>query len=780
MSKKSNNPKSLVIVESPAKANTIEKFLGSDYIVKSSIGHIRDLPKKGMSIDIEKGFIPQYEVNPDKKKTVSELKKLAKDAETVWLATDEDREGEAIAWHLYEALKLDDLKTKRIVFHEITKNAILNAIQNPRKIDKQLVDAQQARRVLDRLVGYELSPVLWKKVRTGLSAGRVQSVTVRLIVEREKEIENFESESSFKVTAEFITDTGKKFKAELKNRIPEFEKAKSFLESLKGAEFTIEDVKKKPSVKKPSPPFTTSTLQQEASRKLGFSVKQTMVVAQKLYESGKITYMRTDSLNLSDTAIAGASKNIKNMFGDEYSQPRRFSAKTKGAQEAHEAIRPTNMDVDSVSGDNNQKRLYELIWKRTTASQMADAKLEKTTATINISTSDEKFVAQGEIIKFDGFLKLYLESTDDENEENGNDKILPPLKKGQELTAAEIIAKEIFKRPAPRYTEASLVKKLEEMGIGRPSTYAPTISTVQDRGYVEKTSKEGVKREYKVISLTESNLKVKTESEITGAEKNKLFPTDTGTVVNDFLVKYFPDIVDFNFTAKVEEEFDEISKGKKVWNKMISEFYSNFHESVEESDNISKSDAISARHIGDDPKTGKPIFARLGKYGPMLQMGETESEDKPKFASLMKNQSITSITLDEALKMFKLPRKIGQDKEGNEVVAQIGRFGPYVRHQKTFASITEEELFTITLDDALQKITDKSNNKNKNLLKEFDGSDIKVMNGRYGPYVTNGKVNAKIPKDTEPTALELADAEELIKNAPTKKKRGAAKTTKKK
>lgn len=772
---KKRNIKSLVIVESPAKANTIEKFLGNEFTVKSSIGHIRDLPKKGMSIDIDKGFKPQYEINPDKKKTVTELKKLAKDADTVWLATDEDREGEAIAWHLAEALKLDDLKTKRIVFHEITKNAILKAIDNPRKIDKHLVDAQQARRVLDRLVGYELSPVLWKKVRRGLSAGRVQSVAVRLLVEREREIDEFKPKSNYKVTAEFILDDNKKLTAELKNKISSKKKAEEFLKSVIGADFTVEDIIKKPSVKKPSPPFTTSTLQQEASRKLGFSVKQTMVVAQKLYESGKITYMRTDSLNLSDVAIASSADQVKSMFGNEYSQPRRFSTKSKGAQEAHEAIRPTDMHNETVSGDRNQKKLYDLIWKRTMASQMADAKLEKTTATIGINTTDEKFVAQGEVIKFDGFLKLYIESTDEENEENGKSKILPPIKKGQKLDLSEIVAKEIFKRPAPRYTEASLVKKLEEMGIGRPSTYAPTISTIQDRGYVEKGDKDGYKRDYNVITLKNDEVNAKKKTEITGAERNKLFPTDTGMVVNDFLNKYFPDIVDFNFTAKVEQEFDEISKGKKIWNQMISDFYDKFHDTVEKSEEISKKDAVQARNLGVHPKTGKPIFARIGKYGPMLQMGETEDEDKPKFASLPKNQRIDKITLEEALKLFDLPRTIGNAPDGKEVQAQIGRFGPYVRHERTFASITEDEIFTITLDEALNKIEEKKNQKNKNLMKEFDNTDIKVMNGRYGPYVTNGKVNAKIPKDIKPESIDLDKAEELIKNAPAKKRKRAAK-----
>lgn len=774
------NIKSLVIVESPAKANTIRKFLGKDFTVKSSVGHIRDLPKKDMSIDIENGFKPTYQISPDKKKTVSELKKLAKNAESIWLATDEDREGEAIAWHLVEALNLKEEKTRRIVFHEITKPAILNAIENPRKLDTQLVDAQQARRILDRLVGYELSPVLWKKVKGGLSAGRVQSVAVRLIVEREREVDEFKPGSSFKVKAEFTNEDGKKFSAVLKNRLKSKDDAFDFIDKVKDADYKIEDVKKKPSKKSPAPPFTTSTLQQEAARKLGFSVKQTMVIAQKLYESGKITYMRTDSVNLSKFAISESTKQIKRIFGDDYSQTRNFATKSKGAQEAHEAIRPTDMAVENIKGDRNMMRLYNLIWKRTMASQMAAAQLEKTTATIEISNSKEKFQAQGEVIKFDGFLKLYIEATDDENGEKEDTGILPPLNKGETVDLQEMNAKEIYKRPAPRYTEASLVKKLEEMGIGRPSTYAPTISTVQDRGYVEKADKEGEEREYYLIKLQNGEVKVNKETEITGAERNKLFPTDIGTVVTDFLVKYFPEIVDYGFTAKVEEEFDEISRGEKQWNKMIESFYGKFHETVEKSEDITRKEAMQARKLGTHPKTGKFVYARMGKYGPMLQMGETEDDEKPKFASLMKGQKMEKITLEEALKMFELPRKIGEAPDGKEVTAQIGRYGPYVRHDRTFASISDDEIFSITLEEALKKIEDKKIQKSKNTIQEFDDSDIKVLNGRFGPYVTNGKKNVKVPKDKTPAELTFEECKEMIEKAPAKKRRTRKKATKKK
>ena len=764
------NIKSLVIVESPAKAKTIEKFLGSEYTVTSSKGHIRDLPKKGMSIDIENNFVPTYEINEDKKKVVQELKKLVKDANHVLLATDEDREGEAIAWHLYEALGLKKKETKRIVFHEITKNAILKAINNPRELNIELVDAQQARRVLDRLVGYELSPVLWKKVKTGLSAGRVQSVAVRLIVEREREVEAFKNESSFRVTAEFQSKDGKLFTAELKKKIPTYEEAKDFVQSLIGADYTIEKLEKKPAKKRPAAPFTTSTLQQEASRKLGFSVKQTMVVAQKLYENGKITYMRTDSLNLSESAIQQAKEEIVLNYGEKYSSPTRYKTKSEGAQEAHEAIRPTDFALQEVKGDRNSQKLYELIWKRTIASQMAEAQIERTIATIGISGLDDKFEARGEIIRFDGFLKVYIEDTDDEGEENGNGKILPPLQENETPMLLSCKARETFKRPPARYTEASLVKKLEELGIGRPSTYAPTISTVQDRGYVVKEDREGEERKYKQVLLSDDKITDETLTEITGAERNKLFPTDIGSVVNDFLVKFFPDIIDFQFTAKVEQEFDEIANGNKKWNKMIADFYEPFHKDIEASADISRKDATQTRELGNDPKTGKPIFARVGRYGPMLQLGETEDEEKPKFAPIPQGKKFDKITLEEALPYFELPRHVGDSPDGYKVVTQIGRFGPYIRCNKTFVSITHDELFSIELDEAMERVKAKEEEKSKNELKLFEGSDVKVLNGRFGPYITDGKKNVKVPKDLKPEALTLEQCVEMIDKAPEKKK----------
>lgn len=766
----SENIKSLVIVESPAKAKTIEKYLGLDYIVASSVGHIRDLPKKGMSIDIDNGFIPQYEVNEDKKKVVSELKKLVKTSKRVLLATDEDREGEAIAWHLYETLGLNKKETKRIVFHEITKSAIVKAVQNPRDLDTKLVDAQQARRILDRLVGYELSPVLWKKVKTGLSAGRVQSVSVRLIVEREREIENFINESSYRVTADFKLENGKNFQAELKRKIPTYEEAKQFIESLVNSDFNVENLEKKPAKKKAAAPFTTSTLQQEASRKLGFSVKQTMSLAQKLYENGHITYMRTDSLNLSETAIDQAKEVIIDLFGLEYSSPTRFKTKSEGAQEAHEAIRPTNMANESIKGDRNQQRLYELIWKRTVASQMADAKLERTIVTISISGQDDKFEAKGEVIKFEGFLKVYIEDSDDENDENSENKLLPVIKNNESLDLNICKAKETYKRPPARYTEASLVKKLEELGIGRPSTYAPTISTIQDRGYVVKEDKEGFERKYKLITLENKIVSDDILTEITGAERSKLFPTDIGSVVNDFLVKFFPEIVDFKFTAKVEEEFDEIAKGKKQWNKMIADFYHPFHKTIEASSEISRKDATQTRELGLDPKTKKPIFARIGRFGPMLQLGNQEDEDKPIFASIPKGMKFDKITLEEALPFFDLPHEVGKSPDGYKIVTQIGRFGPYVKCNKTFVSIKEEEIFSLTLEDALQRIKEKEEAKSKMEIQIFEGSDIKVLTGRFGPYITDGSKNVKVPKDIKPEDITLEECIELIDKAPAKRK----------
>ncbi|MCF7812047.1 type I DNA topoisomerase [Candidatus Gracilibacteria bacterium] len=759
--------KNLVIVESPAKAKTIEKFLGKDFSVKSSFGHIRDLPKKEMAIDIEHGFEPQYEISPDKKKTVTELRKQSKDAQTIWLATDEDREGEAIAWHLSAALKLEEKSTKRIVFHEITKPAILKAIENPRTIDKKLVDAQQARRVLDRLVGYELSPVLWKKVKTGLSAGRVQSVSVRLIVEREREIQSFKPESSFKITAEFDLGKGSVLSAELPTKFKTAKEAMRFLEQCVGAEFSVEDLEKKPGKKSPSPPFTTSTLQQEASRKLGFSVKQTMVVAQRLYESGKITYMRTDSLNLSDTALSQAAKQIESKYGKNFVQIRKYKTKSAGAQEAHEAIRPTDLSKESVSGDRNESRLYELIWKRTIASQMADAKIERTTATINISTRSEKLKAQGEVVQFEGFLKVYFEGTDEENG-NGVSKILPPIKKGQPLALQQMKARQTFSRPPARYTEASLVKKMEEMGIGRPSTYAPTISTIQDRGYIEKGDREGRPRFFTVLTLKDKKVTNDEEQETIGTERGKLFPTDIGEVVNDFLVQYFPSIVDYDFTAKVEQEFDAIAQGKKKWNMMISEFYKPFHKTVEESAEIKKSDAQGMRELGTDPKTGKPVIVRIGRYGPMIQIGSADDEEKPRFSSLPTGKKMDDVTLEEALKMFELPRVLGKTKKGDEITANFGRFGPYVRYGKTFVSIKPEDPFSITLEKAKELIAQKEKQEAEKYIQTFKDSDIQVLNGRYGPYITDGTKNAKIPKDKEPSKLTLEECKELLEKAPAK------------
>ncbi|MCO5249840.1 MAG: type I DNA topoisomerase [Candidatus Kapabacteria bacterium] len=766
-----NKVKSLVIVESPSKAKTIEKILGSDFLVTSSVGHIRDLPKKDMGIDIENGFKPTYEVSQDKQKVVTELKKLAKNAETVWLATDEDREGEAIAWHLFETLKLSDKKTKRIVFHEITKTAILNSIENPRSLDKNLIDAQQARRVLDRLVGYELSPVLWRKVQKGLSAGRVQSVTVRVIVEREREIDAFESEPNYRVVGDFISAEGKNFRAELKQRFENFDKTKAFLEKIRNSGFKITDVVVKPSKRTPSAPFTTSTLQQEASRKLSFSVKQTMVVAQKLYENGFITYMRTDSLNLADSALEQAKSVISAEYGSKYSHLRHYKTKSSSAQEAHEAIRPTDLSKSEIKGDSNMMRLYDLIYKRTLASQMADAVLERTVANIEISNDNNVFVATGEVIKFDGFLRLYFESTDDENGVDDDSKILPPLTKGQIVDYSSITSRETFKNPPPRYTEASLVKKLEELGIGRPSTYAPTISTIQDRGYVEKKDLEGKQRAYSFFKLTRDALKSEQKTEITGAEKSKLFPTDVGMVVTDFLMKFFTDIVDFNFTAKVESEFDDIAKGKKTWQKMIQGFYGKFHKTIEASQDIKRTDAVENRVLGNDPKTGKPIIARIGRYGPMLQIGESDDEEKPKFAKMPKNSRLDQITLEEALKAFDLPRIIGTDANGVEISAQIGRFGPYLKHDKTFVSIKEEEIHEIALEEAIIRIQAKSDANKANTLKLFPSNEsIKVLNGRFGPYITDGKKNARVPKDKIPADLTLEECQELLDKAVAKPK----------
>ncbi|NQX98644.1 MAG: type I DNA topoisomerase, partial [Flavobacteriales bacterium] len=676
--------KNLVIVESPAKAKTIEKFLGKDFTVKSSFGHIRDLPGKNISIDIENDFAPDYVIPDDKKKIVAELRKLSKTAETVWLASDEDREGEAISWHLLEALNLKEEKTKRIVFHEITKSAITKAVENPRKINKDLVDAQQARRVLDRLVGYELSPVLWKKIKPSLSAGRVQSVAVRLIVERENEILDFKYTSSYKVVANFVVSNNAILKAELPQRFKTKTEAERFLEKCKTAEFTIDNLETKPAKKSPAAPFTTSTLQQEASRKLGFSVSQTMTVAQRLYEAGKITYMRTDSVNLSNDAIGAAKKEITTSYGAEYSQIRTYKTKSKGAQEAHEAIRPAYMSEHTFMGDPGQTRLYELIWKRTIASQMADAKLEKTTVKINISTTDENFIARGEVLIFDGFLKVYLEGTDDENSSE-KEGILPPLTVGEKLNVQEISATERFSHHPARYTEASLVKKLEALGIGRPSTYAPTISTVQKRGYVVKEDRDGNQRDFTTLTLTGENITDVTAKENYGFEKKKMFPTDIGTVVTDFLVENFSRVLDYSFTAQVEEQFDAIAEGQKQWNEMIADFYTPFHKRIE--DTLENAERASGeRLLGNDPESGKPLIVRIGKFGPMAQIGKTDDEGGAKFASLLTGQTIAKITLDEALELFKFPKTIGE-YEGHEIVVAQGRFGPYVKYDAMFVSI---------------------------------------------------------------------------------------------
>jgi len=765
--------KNLVIVESPAKAKTIEGFLGKDFIVKSSIGHIRDLPKKGgMAIDIENGFRPTYEISVDKKKVVEELSKLSKQSDIVWLATDEDREGEAIAWHLKEALNLKAEQTKRIVFNEITKTAITKAVENPRELDINLVNAQQARRVLDRLVGFELSPVLWKKVKYGLSAGRVQSVAVRLIVEREKEITDFISESSYKVTAHFMTSEKKLFKAELAKRFDSKEKAIEFLEQCKISEYKISTLSKKPAKKTPAPPFTTSTLQQEASRKLGFTVGQTMSVAQKLYESGKITYMRTDSMNLSDDAVKAAGDYIKSNYGQEFFKIRKFATKSKGAQEAHEAIRPTYLNNSDVQGERNQQRLYELIWKRTIASQMSDAQLERTTAEVMISKSSEKFVAKGEMIKFEGFLKVYLESTDDENNEDQSG-MLPRLTEGEQVSSKEILAQERFSKPKARFTEASLVKQLEELGIGRPSTYASTITTIQNRGYVEKGQSDGIIQNYCCLSLKNEQIKEIEKIEKTGSDKGKMKPTDIGIIVTDFLATNFSKVMDYSFTADVEKEFDFIAKGQKVWNEMIGKFYNSFVKTVNEVAERSES-AKGQRLLGEEPGTAKNVYVKIGRFGPMAQIGEAIDDEKPRFASLLADQSITTISLEEALELFKLPRIVGQFEE-EEVVAAIGRFGPYLRHKGKFISIKKDqndEPLTIKIDRAIELILAHRKAEDEKIINRFEGDPlIQVLNGRYGPFIQIGegarknKTNVKIPKELDPASLTREKCLELAQKS---------------
>jgi DNA topoisomerase I len=764
-------PKNLVIVESPAKAKTIEGYLGKDFKVTSSYGHVRDLPKGENAIDIKNKFKPTYEVSPDKKEVIKQLKLLVKDADTIFLASDDDREGEAISWHLKEVLKLKDENTKRIVFREITKSAITKALENPRSIDLDLVNAQQARRILDRLVGFELSPVLWKKIKAGLSAGRVQSVAVRFIVEREREIEKFNSESSYKITALFDAK-GKTLYAELPKKFETKEDAETFLKNCLQADFSIKSLETKPAKKSPAPPFTTSTLQQEASRKLYFSVAQTMSIAQKLYEAGKITYMRTDSVNLSNDAVASAQKEILSAFGKEYHQSRKFTSKSEGAQEAHEAIRPTDFSVQAAGGDRNEQRLYELIWKRAIASQMADAQLEKTNVSIAISNSDLTLGASGEVIKFQGFLKVYLESSEDEEEEENQAQkgLLPPLEIGQKLPLKEMKGRQSFTRPPARYTEASLVKKLEEMGIGRPSTYAPTISTIQKRNYVIKESREGTPRNYVEMVIQNGEFSEAEKTETTGSDKNKLFPTNIAMVVNDFLVEHFPNVIDYSFTAKVEKEFDDIAQGLQAWDQMIENFYSHFHSKVELTEQIKRTDVNSSKELGKDPKTGKKVIARLGKFGPLVQIGDQDDEEK-QFASLKKGQFIESITLEDALELFKLPRDVGYF-EDKKIVAAIGRFGPYIRHDGKFVSLGKEyDPLSVTEGEAIELIKAKREADAKRHIKSFDENpDLEILNGRWGPYIKFGKKNFKIPKDKEAAELTYSETIDIIENQPAPKK----------
>ena len=751
--------KNLVIVESPAKAKTIEKFLGSDFKVMSSYGHIRDLKKKELSID-DDTLEPEYEIPEDKKKLVNELKSNAKKAEKVWLASDEDREGEAISWHLCEVLGLDEKKTNRIVFHEITKPAILEAIEHPRHLDMNLVNAQQARRVLDRLVGFKLSPVLWRKVKPALSAGRVQSVAVRLIVEREREIQDFKSEPFYNVygTFAFMNPDGSamEVKAQLANKLKTYEEVIDFLEKCKEATFTVESINKKPMKRTPAPPFTTSTLQQEAARKLGFTVSQTMMVAQHLYESGRITYMRTDSVNLSKLCLGASKQEIINLYGEQYSKTRQYHTSSKGAQEAHEAIRPTYMDKTEIEGTAQEKRLYELIWKRTIASQMADAEIEKTTVNINISTTDEQFVAQGEVVKFDGFIKVYRESVDDEEQQDDYAHILPPLKKGQELTRREIQATERFTQGPQRYTEASLVHKLEELGIGRPSTYAPTISTIQQREYVQKGDKKGEERTYTVDILKGKQIAQKKRKELVGSDKGKLLPTDIGIVVNDFLMKNFREIMDYNFTAKVEQDFDKIAEGNEKWQSMLKAFYKDFEPSVEDTLNSRQEHKAGERQLGADPKTGRPVFVKIGRFGPVVQIGTADDQEKPQFAQLPKEQSMEAITLDEALELFKLPRTLG-NYEGMTVTIGTGRFGPYVLHDRKFTSLPkDEDPMTITLEKAIELINEKRHQETKKHMKFFmEDPKLEILNGRYGPYLAYDGKNYRLPKSMHEKVADL-------------------------
>ena len=777
--------KNLVIVESPAKAKTIEKFLGKDYKVMSSYGHIRDLKTKEFSIDIEHDYAPQYVIPADKKKLVSELKSEAKSAEQVWLASDEDREGEAISWHLYEVLGLKPENTKRIVFHEITKNAILHAIETPRDININLVNAQQARRVLDRIVGFELSPILWRKVKPALSAGRVQSVAVRLIVEREREINEFVSEAAFRVIANFILPDGTTvLKAELNRRLKDKKEVEAFLESCKNASFTIDDITTKPVKKSPAPPFTTSTLQQEAARKLGYSVSQTMMIAQRLYESGLITYMRTDSVNLSDLALGTAKEAIFETYGEKYYKFRQYHTKSKGAQEAHEAIRPTYISNVEAGSSSQEKKLYELIRKRTIACQMADAELERTTISVGISGQTERFVAVGEVISFEGFLQVYMESNDDDTEKEQENGLLPPVKLHETLSLKDIVATERFTQRPPRYTEASLVRRLEELGIGRPSTYAPTIQTIQNREYVVKGDKEGVERAYTVVSLSKGKIEEAEKTETVGADRNKLMPTDIGTVVNDFLMEYFPDVLDYNFTASVEKEFDSVAEGELVWTKAIDKFYKIFHPIVEATAAVKTEHKVGERELGIDPKSGNPVFVKIGRYGPVVQIGAAHADDKeapkPQFASLMKGQSIDTITLEEALKLFDLPRTVAE-YEGKVMVAAVGRFGPFIRHDGKFVSIQKDlNPLTITAEEAIALIEGKRVKDEQRFIKKFEEDpEMEILKGRFGPYISYQKANYRIPKTvTDPTILTLEDCKKIIAEAGEKP--AAKKTTRKK
>ena len=770
--------KNLVIVESPAKAKTIEKFLGKDFKVMSSYGHIRDLKEKSFSIDIDNNFAPIYEIPEDKKDLVRELKKAAKDAQMVWLASDEDREGEAIAWHLYEVLELNPDNTKRIVFHEITKTAILNAIENPRDIDINRVDAQQARRVLDRIVGFELSPVLWKKIKPSLSAGRVQSVAVRLIVERENEIKAFNPEEYFRVTGSFADNQGNQFKAELSRRLENEAVVRQLLNDCIGATYSIEDVNVRPVKKSPAPPFTTSTLQQEASRKLGFTVSQTMMVAQRLYEAGHITYMRTDSVNLSSLAIATISSEIKQNIGEEYLKVRNYQTKSKGAQEAHEAIRPTYISNHSIEGSAQEKKLYNLIWKRTIASQMSDAELEKTTIDIAPSTRPERFIASVEVIKFDGFLKIYIEGNDDDNTDETTEGLLPSLNIGDQVSASDIIATQRYTQQPIRYTEASLVKKMEELGIGRPSTYAPTISTIQNREYVEKGEKTGEKRNFICLTLKNGKISSRTKSESVGAEKGKLLPTDIGIVVNEFLTSYFPNILDYNFTAQVEDVFDEIAEGNSKWATEIASFYQSFHPSIDEAMNMRLEHKVGERQLGIDPVSGKPISVKIGRFGPLVQLGEGDTDQKPQFASLQKGQSIATITLEEALKLFELPRNLGTF-EDKDIIVAVGRFGPYIKHDNSFVSVPKDLSPTaITLEEACQLILDKRDADNKKVVKTFDqDADMLILNGRYGIYISYKKSNYKIPRTIkEPETLSYEQCLEIVNCQESKPKKATRRT----